>query len=65
MSPQDYAAIVTSIATVLAGVTALLRFLVKHYLSELKNNGGSSMRDAVDRLETRVDKIFEILTDRS
>ncbi len=65
MSPQDYAAIVTTIATVLAGVTALLRFLVKHYLSELKNNGGSSMRDAVDRLETRVDKIFEILTDRS
>ena len=65
MSPQDYAAIVTTIATVLAGVTALLRFLVKHYLSELKNNGGSTLKDAVDRLETRVDKIFEILTDRS
>ena len=64
MSPQDFAAIATTIVTVLAGVTALLRFLVKHYLSELKNNGGSSMRDAVDRLETRVDKIFEILTDR-
>lgn len=71
MSPQDYAAIVTTIATVLAGVTALLRFLVKHYLSELKNNGGSSMRDAIDRLElqsekleTRIDKIFELLTDR-
>lgn len=65
MSPQDYAAIVTTIATVLAGVTAMIHFIVKHYLSELKNNGGSSMRDAVDRLETRVDKIFEILTDRS
>jgi len=64
MSLQDYAAMVAAIGTVLAGVTALLRFLVKHYLWELKNNGGSSMRDAVDRLETRVDKIFEILTDR-
>ena len=71
MSPQDYAAIVTTIATVLAGVTALLRFLVKHYLSELKNNGGSSLKDAVDRLElksnqlsTRVDRIYEILTDK-
>ena len=71
MSPQDFAAIATTIVTVLAGVTALLRFLVKHYLSELKNNGGSSMRDAIDRLElqsekleTRIDKIFELLTDR-
>ena len=64
MSPQDYAAIVTTIATVLAGVTALLRFLVKHYLSELKPNSGSSLKDSVTRLETRVDRIYEILTDK-
>ena len=65
MSPTDIAAIATTIATVLAGVTAMIHFIVKHYLSELKQNSGSSMRDAVDRLETRVDKIYEILTDRS
>ena len=65
MSPTDIAAIATTIATVLAGVTAMIHFIVKHYLSELKQNSGSSMRDAVDRLETRVDKIYELLTDRS
>ena len=65
MSPQDYAAIAVAIVTVLGGVTAMLQFLVKHYLAELKPNSGSSMKDAVNRLETRVDKIYEILCDKS
>jgi len=68
MSLTDFAALVTGIVTLLAGVTALVSFLVKHYLSELKPNSGSSMRDSVDRteaklcmLETRVDTIIEML----
>ena len=65
MSTQDYAAIAVAIATVLAGVTAMLQFLVKHYLAELKPNSGSSMKDSINRLETRVDKIYEILCDKS
>ena len=64
MSPQDYAALVVAIATVLGGITAMLQFMIKHYLAELKPNSGSSMKDAVDRLETRVDKIYEILCDK-
>jgi len=39
--------------------------LVRHYLAELKPNSGSSMKDAVNRLETRVDKIYEILCNKS
>jgi hypothetical protein len=65
MSPQDYAALVVAIATVLGGITAMLQFMIKHYLAELKPNSGSSMKDAVNRLETRVDKIYEILCDKS
>ena len=65
MSPQDYAAIAVGIVTVLGGVTAMLQFLIKHYLAELKPNSGSSMKDAVNRLETRVDKIYELLCDKS
>jgi len=65
MSLQDYAALVVAIATVLGGITAMLQFMIKHYLAELKPNSGSSMKDAVDRLETRVDKIYEILCDKS
>jgi hypothetical protein len=65
MNATDYAAIAVAIATVLGGITAMLQFLVKHYLAELKPNSGSSMKDAVNRLETRVDKIYEILCDKS
>ena len=65
MTAQDYAALAVAIVTVLGGVTAMLQFMVKHYLAELKPNSGTSMKDAVNRLETRVDKIYEILCDKS
>ena len=64
MSPQDYAAIAVGIVTVLGGVTAMLQFLVKHYLNELKPNSGSSIKDQVNRLEARVDTIIELLGKR-
>ena len=65
MNATDYAAIAVGIVTVLGGVTAMLQFLVKHYLAELKPNSGSSMKDSINRLETRVDKIYEILCNKS
>jgi hypothetical protein len=64
MNLQDYAAIAVAIVTVLGGVAALLRFVILHYLAELKPNSGSSMRDEIKRLETRVDKIYEMLVSR-
>jgi hypothetical protein len=61
MSAVDIAAVAVGIVTVLGGVAAYLQFLVKHYLNELKPNGGSSMKDQVNRLEARVDTIIELL----
>ena len=61
MNAQDYAALAVAIATVLGGVTAMLQFMVKHYLQELKPNSGSSIKDQVNRLEARVDTIIEML----
>jgi hypothetical protein len=57
----DLAAIAVGIVTVLGGVAAFLQFLVKHYLNELKPNGGGSIKDQVNRLEARVDTIIELL----
>jgi CHASE1-domain containing sensor protein len=65
MTVQDWTAIVVAIVTALAGVTAMLQFLVKHYLSELKPNGGSSVKDQVNRLEARVDDIYRLLCERT
>ena len=61
MSAVDIAAIAVGIVTVLGGVAAFLQFLVKHYLNELKPNGGGSIKDQVNRLEARVDTIIELL----
>jgi hypothetical protein len=58
---QDYAALAVAIVTVLGGVTAMLHFLVRHYLAELKPNSGSSIKDQVNRLEARVDTIIDML----
>lgn len=63
MSAQDYAALIVSILTIAGAFIAATRWLVKHYLNELKPNGGSSVKDQVNRLEIRVDEIYSLLID--
>jgi hypothetical protein len=64
MTPENWAALAVSVMTIVIGFTAAIRWLVKHYLSELRPNSGSSLRDSVDRLEARVDRIYEILCEK-
>jgi hypothetical protein len=68
MQFQDYATVVVAVMTIIGGFIAAIKWLVKHYLAELKPNSGTSMRDAVninserlDRVEQRVDQIYLIL----
>jgi hypothetical protein len=64
MSPQDTAALVVAAMTVIGSFIGSVKWLVKHYLSELKPNSGSSMSDQVNRLEARVDTIISLLEKR-
>ena len=50
-------------ATILGLGAGLVRHLVKFYLSELRpdGNGGHNLAGRVDRIEKRVDKIYEML----
>lgn len=50
------AGIIVSIGTIITSVAMFIRWLVKHYLAELKPNSGSSLRDQINRLEARQDK---------
>ena len=61
MSPSDLAAWAVGVVSVLGGMAAYTQFMIKHYLNELKPNGGSSIKDQVNRLEVRVDTIIELL----
>lgn len=59
MTPADWAGLAVAIFTLVAGFATAVRWLVKHYLYELRPNGGSSLKDKVNLLEEKV----EILTD--
>lgn len=61
VSAGDLAAWVVAVVTVLGGLAAYTQFMIKHYLSELKPNSGSSLKDQVSRLESRVDTIIQLL----
>ena len=38
-----------------------IRWMVKHYLNELKPNGGSSMKDSMARMEQRIDDLYLLI----
>jgi hypothetical protein len=61
VSPYETTAIIVSILTIIGAFAATVRFLVKHYLYELKPNSGSSINDRVRKLETKVDQIYHML----
>ena len=65
MTAQDYAALIVSILTIAGAFAAMTRWLVKHYLTELKPNGGSSMNDRMTRVENRVDDIYSLLLENN
>lgn len=61
MSPADWAALAVAILTLITGFASLVRWLVKHYLYELKPNGGSSLKDKVNSLEQKVELLTELV----
>jgi hypothetical protein len=60
---QAYVAMALGIATLGGLMAGLVRHLVKYYLSELRDdgNGGHNLKGRVERIELRVDKIYELL----
>ena len=56
MTVQDWASLIVAILTIVSSIAFGIKWLVKHYLIELKPNSGSSLRDAVTRLEMALDE---------
>ena len=61
MSPADWAGLAVAVMTIVAGFAAAIRWLVKHYLNELKPNGGGSIKDKVDKLDEKVEFLTELV----
>jgi hypothetical protein len=64
MEFKDYATITVAVMTIVGGFATSVRWMVKHYLSELHKNGGTSLRDAVDRLEVRIDDLYKLVAEK-
>ena len=64
MQAQDYATIAVAVCTIIGGFVAAVRWMVKHYLNELKPNGGSSLKDSVKRLEDRIDDLYRLVAEK-
>ena len=61
MTPTEWAGLAVAIFTLISGFAGLVRWLVKHYLAELKPNGGSSLKDKVNHLEQKVDLLTDLI----
>ena len=55
MTIQDWASLIVAILTIVSSIAFSIKWIVRHYLSELKPNSGSSMKDKISRLETALD----------
>lgn len=64
MKLVEWVGLALSISTLMGTFALMVRWLVKHYLSELKPNSGTSMNDKVNRLEVRVDEIYRLLVEK-
>jgi hypothetical protein len=60
-NPEIIAAVFAGAVSVLVAFFGFSKWMISKFLSELKPNSGSSMKDQVTRLEKRVDDIYTIL----
>ena len=62
MSPTEWAAVIGCVIALISAVYSAMRFTVKSILREFSPNGGTSLKDQVNRIEARLDLLLaEIL----
>jgi hypothetical protein len=71
MSPNELVAFGVGVCSIAGALLLALRWVIKSFLSELRPNSGSSIKDAINRiderssrLETRVDELFSLMNRR-
>ena len=64
MTPGEWVALAVGVCAVCTSLLVALRWVIKSYLAELKPNSGTSMKDQLTRLESRVDDLFMLISKR-
>ena len=61
---KDYLTIAVALIAIFSAFAGGIRWMVKHYLNELKPNGGSSMKDSMARMEQRIDDLYKLVAEK-
>ena len=61
MTAANWAGLIVSVIAIVTAFAGAVRWLVKHYLYELKPNSGSSLKDSVIRLEEKVEILYQMM----
>ena len=61
MEFKDYLTVAVAVIAIFSAFAGGIRWMVKHYLNELKPNGGSSMKDSMARMERRIDDLYALV----
>lgn len=61
MTAANWAGLIVSVIAIVSAFAGSVRWLVKHYLYELKPNSGSSLKDSVIRLEEKVEILYQLM----
>jgi hypothetical protein len=64
MEFKDYLTVAVAVIAIFSAFAGGIRWMVKHYLNELKPNGGSSMKDSMARMEKRIDDLYTLIAER-
>jgi hypothetical protein len=64
MQLKDYLTIAVAVLTIFGGFLGAIKWIVKHYLNELKPNGGSSIKDSMVRMEQRIDDLYRLIAEK-
>jgi len=64
MTASNWAGLIVSVIAIVTAFAGAVRWLVKHYLYELKPNSGSSLKDSVIRLEEKVEVLYQMMLQR-
>jgi hypothetical protein len=65
MNPNEWAAIGVAVVTLISSFALLIRWMVKSIMRELLPNAGTSMRDQITRMESRLDYLYSIIVENS
>jgi hypothetical protein len=64
MTIGEWMAVIGLVMTIVTAIFGAMRFMIKAIMREFAPNGGNSLKDQVNRIESRLDTLINQLLDK-